>query len=126
MPFIANRKNGYLVLTETIITKSGSVTTSGEFVVPPGRDFSVIANYDATNLSTSTHVEMQISDVAGGTFIRRNTAGFNATTALIDNATKHLFWDVSADFQNPVYKFKFPVAGGAVKMVVTVGEKIVV
>jgi len=112
----------YDVLTETITSVQGRAKYSGEFSVPPGVDFAVIANYAKTNLSASTHVELFFSDVSGGTFLRHpNTTYFNATTGAIDTLTPTLLRDVSVTGQAPVYKLKIPSGGGSVKCVVLVG-----
>ena len=116
--------HGYSVMTETIKSVQSRAIYSSEFSVPPGTDFTVICNYGATNTSASTHVEMFYSDVPGGTFRARGltVAGFNATTAGIDTATKVLINDVSSVREYPVYKLKVPSGGGLIKFVVFWGK----
>ena len=115
--------NGYTVKSETIKTYSAprAVYTS-EFTIPPKTDFWVICNYAATNLSASTHAEMFIADVAGGTFTARTkTTGywFNATSAgSLDTATKVIPQDVTTVKEHPRYKIKVPSGGGLVKFVI--------
>lgn len=124
MGWIDISSNGYSAYTETIKTYQGRATYTSEFSIPPGTDFWVIANYNATNLSASTHVEMYYSDVPGGTFRARGltVAGFNPTTAAIDNATKVLINDVSSVREYPRYKMKVPSGGGLVKFVLMYGK----
>ena len=129
MGWIKKSHNGYTVLEEEIKTYSHSVAKNytSEFSIPPKTDFWVICNYNGTNLSTSCHVEMFYSDVSGGTFrARPKTSGyhFNATSALIDNATKVIPQDVSTVKEYPRYKMKVTGAaattqgGGLVKFVI--------
>lgn len=121
--------NGYTVLTHTLksFSHSQALNYTPEFTIPPGTDFWVICNYAATNLSSSAHVEMFYSDVPGGTFTARvKTTGmhFNATSALIDNATKVIPQDISTVKEYPRYKMKVTgdaagsKGGGFVKFVI--------
>ena len=124
-----NINGGYVVGTETVKTYSHSVVNNytSEFTIPPKTDFWVICNYDATDLSASAHVEMFYSDVPGGTFrARPNTGGFyfNATSALIDDATVVIPQDVTTVKEYPRYKMKVTgnaagnKGGGLVKFVI--------
>lgn len=133
MPWKDKSHNGYGVLTYTLKSFSHSVVNNftPEFSVPPGKDFTVICNYGATDLSASAHVEMFYSDVPGGTFRARTKTGgyyFNATSALIKGATKVIPVDISAQGEYPVYKLKVTgnaagnKGGGLVKFVVYWGE----
>lgn len=113
--------DGYQVFTETIKTYSTKATYTSEFSIPPKTDFWVIANYGATNLSDSAHVEMFVADVPGGTFTARTkTTGywFNATSAAIDAATKVIPQDVTTVKEHPRYKMKVNDGGGLVKFVI--------
>jgi len=121
--------NGYNVSTVTLKTNSHSTAANWtpEFTIPPGTDFTVIANYDATNLSSSAHVEMYYADVPGGTFTARTkTSGFyfNATSALIDSAAKTLPQNISTVMEHPRYKMYVTgnaagsKGGGSVKFVI--------
>lgn len=125
--------NGYGVLSYTLKSYSHSVANNftPEFSVPPGKDFTVICNYGATDLSASAHVEMFYSDVPGGTFRARTKTGgyyFNATSCLIDAATKVIPVDISSQGEFPVYKLKVTgnaagnKGGGLVKFVVYWGQ----
>ena len=123
--------NGYGVISCEIASHlSVSNNWTPEFSVPPGKDFTVICNYGATDLSATAHVEMFYADIPGGTFrARTKTTGyyFNATSALIDAATKVIPVDVSAQGEYPRYKLKVTgpngaCAGGKVKFVVYWGK----
>lgn len=124
---------GYGVIAFSLKSYSHSVANNytPAFSVPPGKDFTVICNYDAVDLSASAHVEMYYSDVPGGTYrARTKTTGyyFNATSALIDAATKVIPVDVSAQGEYPSYKLKVTgnaagnKGGGIVKFVVYWGK----
>ena len=121
--------DGYTVLTNTLKSYSHSVNSNytPEFTIPPGTDFSVIANYGSTSLSASAHVEMFYSDVPGGTFkARLKTTGywFNATSGLCNAAAVTLPQDVSTVKEYPRYKIKVTgnaagsKGGGLVKFVI--------
>jgi len=116
--------HGYGVITETIKSVQSRAVYTSEFSVPPGTDFYVIGNYATTNTSVSTHIEMFVSDVEGGTFIQRGltVGGMNATTAAIDTATVTLFQDISTVTTYPRYKMKVPSGGGLIKFVVHWGK----
>ena len=124
MSWLDQSHDGYTVMTEEIKTFQGRATYTSEFSIPPGTDFWVIGNYDATNTSASTHLEMYYSDVPGGTFRARGltVGGFNATTAGIDTATKTLINDVSTTREYPRYKIKVPSGGGLVQFVIHYGK----
>ncbi len=119
----------YVVMSETLTTKSvGNGTSNWTSVidfVPPGTDFTVIANSAATNLSTSTHVELFVgysSSAAIATRYRMAESPFVSLTSEIDSATKVLMRDVSSKGQFPFYWLKVPVGGGSVTMKVIVGK----
>ena len=115
-----NRKyDDYDILKETLTTYSGRAVFSSVFSVPPGRDFSVIMNTAATNVSTSGHVELFVS-IDGTNYYRWNKAGFNATTTLFDTATVVLVYDVSTHGQFPYYKLKYTNGGGSVATQISV------
>lgn len=112
------------VWEETLTSVQGRAIYSSEFYPPPGKDYQVLANIDATNLSASTHVELFVADMASGTFRRHpDKSWFNATTMAIDQATKQGFRNVSSMGQDAVVKFKVPSGGGSVKLRVVVGVK---
>lgn len=114
----------YVIWEETVTTKSGSITWSSAFYPPAGKDYQVLCNVDATNLSSSTHPELFVAAKSGDTFRRHpNKQWFNATTMAIDAAAKIGFRNVSLHGQDSVVKFKFPTGGGAVKIQVIIGAK---
>lgn len=114
-------KSGYTILTDTIRTYALRPVYTEAFSVPPGCDFQVIANYDGTNLSTSTRVELFVSDELDGTFQRRIHTPFVGITSDIDNMTKILTYDNSLRGQFSAYKLKVPKGGGVVKFSIIVG-----
>jgi len=121
----------YKIYTETLTTKSvgnGTYNWSSQIdFVPPGHDFIVIANTAATNLSTSTHVELFVAytkNAALASRYRHKVSPFLAVTSEIDTATKILTRDVSERGQFPYYFLKVPKGGGSVTLAVIVGDKI--
>jgi len=102
--------DGYAVIEYTLLPVGNVVSNyTPSFSVPPGKDFTVICNYDATNTSNSAHVELFYSDTPGGTFRARAKAtgtSFIPVTAEIDTATPVLFTDVSTYHSYPCYKLK--------------------
>jgi hypothetical protein len=119
----------YGVYSETLTTKQvGNGTSNWTSVidfVPPGVDFTVIANTAATNLSASTHVELFVSytkDAALAARYRDKVTPFLSVTSAIDAATKVLMRDVSARGQYPYYWLKVPSGGGSVNFKVIVGK----
>lgn len=125
MSWIEKSHNGYRVYSTELKTYSAPrAVWTDEFSIPPGTDFWVIGNYKTVNLSASTHMEMFISDVPGGTFVSRGlgVGGFNSTTAAIDNARVNIYQDVSTTKEYPRYKIKIPGGGGLVKIVIMYGK----
>lgn len=132
---LTSEGKGFAVYTETLTTKSlGNGTSNFSSMIdfiPPGTDFTVIANAAKTDLSTSTHVELFVAydrsaAVASATGralrYRRAVTPFIPVTGEIDNATKVFTVDVSSKGQFPYYFLKVPKGGGSVKFVVTVGQ----
>lgn len=89
--------------------------------VPPGTDFTVIANTAGSNLSSSSHLELfigysrsapnPVKDTALLRY-RSDVTPFKPVTGLIDNQSNTFFRDVSAQGQYPYYWLKIPDAGG--------------
>lgn len=103
--------------------------------IPPGCDFTVIANAAAANLSASSGVELFVgysnddtAPTSGCTmtrYIDRKTP-FVSDTSQIDAATKVLFRNVSTYGQYPYYWLKMPgggFSGAAVTFKVIVGGR---
>lgn len=124
---------GYSVYSETLTTKSvGNGTSNWSSIInfiPKGADFTVIANTAATNLSTSTHVELFVSytptsssATSTGRALRYRSAvtPFIPVTSEIDSVTKLLLRDVSVRGEYPYYFLKIPKGGGSVTLKVIV------
>jgi len=102
--------NNYLVASEEITTKEGSITFSSTVdFIRPGTDFQVILNSAATNLSTSAHVELQVS-YDGTNFYKLVKGQYLMGTYDIDSTSYIRMWDVSSYGEFPYYRFK--IAGG--------------
>jgi len=121
MAWTAIIRDGYTILQDTIRTYSTKASLTDAFSVPPGCDFQVIANYNKTDLSTSTRVELFISDELTGAFQRRIHTPFVGITSDIDNLTKVLTYDNSLRGQFSAYKLKVPKGGGLVKFSIIIG-----
>lgn len=99
--------------------------------IPPGTDFTVIANTASTDLSASTGVQLFVgytydntTPVSGDVLQRYRVqeTPFISDTTQIDAASKHLFRDVSTWGQYPYYWLKCPGGGGSVTFKVIVGR----
>ncbi len=119
---------GYAVYSETLTTKSlGNGTsnwTSKIDFIPPGKNFTIIANTAATNLSVSTHVELftswnKTATVASGR-TRSDVTPFISLTAEVDTATVHLNRVVATHGEFPYYWGKIPLGGGSVTIKVLI------
>lgn len=120
LPLKGNKANHYSVhsvILNPISTsqKEGEGWTPVIDFVPPGVDFTVIANSAAGNLSQSAHVELFVGydrdapvPVADDTLYRYRSyiTPFIRVTSEIDQATKVLVRDVSAQGQFPYYWLK--------------------
>lgn len=108
------------------LTPTGQTQTEGETwtpvmtFIPPGTDFTVIANAAASNLSASAHIELFIgydkaapNPVADVTLYRYRVyeTPFIRVTSEIDALSKVLFRDVSAKGQYPYYWLKYATGG---------------
>ena len=88
--------------------------------IPPGTDFTVIANSASSNLSASAHIELFVGYSRSAPNPVKDTAllryrvyetPFIRVTSEIDNASKVLFRDVSAKGQYPYYWLKYATGG---------------
>ena len=88
--------------------------------IPPGTDFTVIANTAASNTSASAHIELFVgydkdapNPVSGTALLRYldYATPFIRVTSEIDSATKILFRDVSAQGEFPYYWLKYATGG---------------
>ena len=114
---VAERRGGakdeFVVMSETLTPVGDTVSSHWTSVIdfiPPGTDFTVIANTAANNMSASGHVELFIgyaNDTAAASRIRRNETPWKPVTADVDNSTKVFTVDVSAKYQYPFYWLKF-------------------
>ena len=90
--------------------------------IPPGTDFTVIANATSANTSTSAHIELFVgydknapNPVKGVALLRyrRYETPFIRVTSEIDSLSKVLYRDVSAKGQYPYYWLKYATGGTA-------------
>jgi len=109
-----------------VITPTGQTQTEGETwtpvmdFIPPGTDFTVIANSAGSNLSASAHIELfvgydrsapnPVKDTALLRYLDYRTP-FIRVTSEIDNASKVLVRDVSKNGQFPYYWLKYATGG---------------
>lgn len=94
--------------------------------IPPGTDFTVIANTAATNTSASSPVMLYVGysrNAALAYRYRSNFTPFISLTSEVDTATPILFRDVSVRGQFPYYWLKVPTAGGNINIKVIVGGR---
>jgi len=90
--------------------------------IPPGTDFTVIANTTSANTSTSSHIELFVGYDRGAPVPVKDTAllryamyqtPFIRVTSEIDSLSKVLFRDVSTYGQFPYYWLKYATGGVA-------------
>ena len=94
--------------------------------VPPGVDFTVIANTASTNTSNSSPVHLYVSYAKGAAIAKRyrqNHTPFISLTSEVDTAAPVLFRDISVRGQFPYYWLKIPTAGGNINIRVIVGGR---
>ena len=122
-------KNTYGVYDTTLTTKEvGNGTSNWTSVInfiPPGTDFTVIANTAATDLSASTHLELFVgydSSAAIANRYRMTESPFLSVTGALDATTLVAMRDVSTYGQFPYYWLKVPSGGGSVNIKVIVGK----
>jgi hypothetical protein len=118
-------KKEYLVYSTTLTPTGQSQVEDVTWTpvidfIPPGTDFTVIANTAASNLSASAHIELFVGYDRTAPVPVKDTAllryrdyvtPFIRVTSEIDNASKILFRDVSANGQYPYYWLKYATGG---------------
>lgn len=125
---VSRRRGGeYEIRSETLTTHEAlsPVWSSVIDFVPPGANFTVIANNAATNLSASTHVELFYgyeADADADERYRIDETPFKPVTAEIDNAKKVLLRNVKDKTEYPFYWLKIPAGGGAVELKIIQGN----
>ena len=107
----------YTIYSETLTPIGDTVSSMRSSVIdfiPPGTDFTVIANTAASNISASAHHELWTSYVRGSTWgkdtYRLHQTPFLSLTGNIDNASLVAFRDVSTYGQYPYYFLKIGTA----------------
>lgn len=122
----------YTVYSTDLVAKEvGSGVTGDNWTpvidfVPPGHDFTVIANTAATNTSASSPVMLYVSYSATAAVTaryRQNHTPFISLTSEVDTASPVLFRNVSTYGQFPYYWLKVPTAGGNINIKVIVGGR---
>jgi len=114
------KDKSYAVYSETLATslRVNATPTNWTSVIdfiPPGTDFTVIANSSIANMSASSGVQLFVSYSSGAAIANRyqvKETPFISDTSQIDNAAKVLYRDVSARGQYPYYWLKVPGGGG--------------
>ena len=129
---------GYAVYSETITPIGDTVSSKRTSIIdfiPPGTDFTIIANTASSNMSASCHLELWTtytkSPTWGTNVYRLKETPFLALTGDIDNTYKVVMRDVSTYGQYPYYFLKFGSAestsGGTgnatITMKIIVGSK---
>lgn len=133
------KDKGYVVYSETLTPKGDTVSTTRTSIIdfiPPGTDFTVIANSGSTNISASAHIELWAAYIKSPTWgtdvYRLKETPFLSLTGNIDNTYKVAFRDVSTYGQYPYYFLKIgsavditsgSTAGATVTMKVIVGSR---
>ncbi len=120
------RKNQDYSVWSNVITPTGQTQSEGETwtpvmdFIPPGTDFTVIANTAASNLSASAHIELFVgydrtapNPVSGTALLRYRDyqTPFIRVTSEIDAASVILHRDVSKHGQFPYYWLKYATGG---------------
>jgi hypothetical protein len=100
-----NRGNVYLRATETLTVASSDsagqdLTSSVIDFLPPGKDFVVISNTGATNLSSDADIAIHCCGTSDGTFVLLK----DDLESTIDAAVKSSLYDLSANGEAPYYK----------------------
>lgn len=118
-------KGNYAVYSTTLVPTGQSQEEDVTWTpvidfIPPGTDFTVIANATSANLSASAHLELfvgydkdaanPVKDVALYRY-RVYETPFIRVTSEIDAASKVLFRDVSDKGQFPYYWLKYATGG---------------
>lgn len=125
------KDKSYAVYTETLTPIGDTVSSMRTSIIdfiPPGTDFTVIANSAASNISASAHLELWASydeGAAWGTNVYRlHQTPFLSLTGSVDNASLVAFRDISTHGQYPYYYLKIGSAtdttsGGTANATVT-------
>ena len=124
------KDKGYAVYSETLTPIGDQVSTKRTSIIdfiPPGTDFTIIANSASSNISASAHLELwasYVKDPTWGTNIYRiNETPFISLTGNIDNTYLVVNRDVSLKGQYPYYFLKIGSAestsGGTANATVT-------
>jgi len=97
--------NGYLVATETLTYSSTSstpedLTSSTIDFIPPGKDFVVVANLDATNLSSDADIAIKVAAESTDTFAVLK----DDLITTMDAAVKSAIYDISSYGEMPYYQ----------------------
>ena len=126
------KPNGlYSVYSQDLTTQENGSGVEGDNwssvidFVPPGTDFTIIANTAATNTSTSCHLELFVGysrSAAIANRYRRAETPFISLTSELDTTTFITGVDVSSKFQYPYYWLKVPEGGGSINIKVIVGK----
>ena len=108
---------GYAVYSTTLTPIGDTVSSTRTSVIdfiPPGTDFTVIANTASSNLSASGHIELWASYTKSPTWgtnvYRLHETPFLSLTGNIDNTYKVAMRDVSTYGQYPYYFLKIGTA----------------
>lgn len=109
MSWTKTSKRGYLIATETLTLGATSADVSSSVVdfIPPGKDFVVIGNTGATDLSADADIAVHVSTASDGTFVLLK----DNLIATIDAVTEAGLYDVSANGESPYYKIVVDPAG---------------
>jgi len=86
---------GFVTITEQVVLPSAASTDSTftKFQVPAGRDFVVIANVDAVNLTADADIDVEGSHDDGTTWFKMKSDLIGS----IDNTTAAAVYDASAN-----------------------------
>ena len=113
----SGERGKYTIWSETLTPIGDTVSSMRSSVIdfiPPGTDFTVIANTAGSNMSASGHLELWTSynkAVTWGTdTYRLNETPFISLTGTIDNTSNVLFRDISTYGQYPYYLLKLGMA----------------
>ena len=101
----ASRGDVFMRATETLtVTTSDSagqdLTGSVIDFIPPGKDFVVISNTGATNLSADADVAIYVCGTRSGTYVLLK----DDLETTIDEAVKSSVYDISVNGEGPFYK----------------------
>ncbi len=111
------KDKGYAVYSETLTPIGDTVSSMRTSIIdfiPPGTDFTVIANTASSNISASAHLELWASYTKSPTWgtsvYRLKETPFLSLTGNVDNAYLVAFRNVSTWGQYPYYFLKIGTA----------------